>query len=250
MTFTEPSAIGRDQVLDLLYAAKERYRAADVTLRLRLENTFARPALERWAGKDPRRQRDVQRLTRWSGRDDVSERGIRLQVRPPDHFRFSESSSGKIHFEVFVSPKGWWSHWPSTMEAVEHTKRDLVDGVPSVIWAQAPAIADVLDPAVLIPWLQMRIAGTDVVAGRQGILVSGRFRKEPELLESPHLLLRGAEDHRLLFDREKGMPLRYDARIGAQETRAMEVMAVAFDTVPGDETFEFHPPPGVRLVTE
>ncbi len=103
-----------------------------------------------------------------------------------------------------------------------------------------------LDPAFLLASHEFE-PGADVqYLGREALPVRAVPRKGKEVARDP-FFWGGADDYELLVDKERGVLLRYAARLREQEVAIAAVEHVVFDAPIPDDVFAFNPPPNTTL---
>jgi hypothetical protein len=119
--------------------------------------------------------------------------------------------------------------------------------VPGSTSPPSPRLAHVLDPAPLLPIVDLEVVGRATHAGREGIRVVARPREVDDPLMGNSRLPPGADEHELVVDAHVGVLLRMASRIGGEDFAVTEVTDIAFDEEIPDERFVLVPPPGVHL---
>ncbi len=106
----------------------------------------------------------------------------------------------------------------------------------------APSGAELFDPAVLIPALELELLGDVTVAGRTTHAVGAR----PRARHGPpgDLVPAGCDEVRLAVDAERGVVLRIESLFDGERVRLVEVAEIAFDDPIDEERFRFELPPG------
>lgn len=106
------------------------------------------------------------------------------------------------------------------------------------------AARPLLDPALMLPLVDLQITGTASVAGRAGIRALARMRpqSDDDLPVSPLPL--GADEHEIVVDRQRGVLLRLESRVDGAPFHLTEVTEVAFDEAVDPGLFRFSPPDG------
>lgn len=104
------------------------------------------------------------------------------------------------------------------------------------------------DPAPLLSALDLEPLGEERVAARAGVRARAIPRRWDEEQDPTDLFLHqlgiGADEWELVVDRERGVLLRSEARLGNASYDISEVIEIAFDEDFPDETFVFEPPAG------
>lgn len=103
-----------------------------------------------------------------------------------------------------------------------------------------------LDPSFLLASHDLEPIASTTHAEREAVQVKSVFRKGKDLARDPGFW-GGADEHELLVDKERGILLRYAARLRGQEIAVASVEHVTFDEVIPDDVFVFTPPPNTSV---
>jgi hypothetical protein len=162
-----------------------------------------------------------------------SEVVTRLHWAKPDRLRLDREDA----VEVLVGER-WWS----VSETFGSVAGDPSSGIQMGI--ANPPFAALLDPAaVLLPDLDLEVEEEARLLNRPVLAARGLPRDERDEWAESHLV-RGADEHRLWVDRDRGVVLRLASLVDGQPFRVIEIRAIAFDEVFPDETWILEPPPG------
>jgi outer membrane lipoprotein-sorting protein len=103
-----------------------------------------------------------------------------------------------------------------------------------------------LDPAFLLASHELE-PGADVqYLGREALQMRAVPRQGKEAARDP-FFWGGADDYELLVDKERGVLLRYAARLRGQDIAVAAVERVVFDAPILDDVFVFTPPPDITI---
>lgn len=115
---------------------------------------------------------------------------------------------------------------------------------PSV--EEAVNAVPLLDPSFLLASHDLEPVADIRFVEREALQVRAVFRRGKELACDP-FFWSGADDYELLVDKERGILLRYAARLGEQEVAVAAVEHVVFDAAIPDDVFVFTPPPNTTI---
>lgn len=160
---------------------------------------------------------------------------IALWLSPP-RARAETVSDGDVCLTVIDGDR-WWSHDPD-MGAITN------DGDPGYQTGAGEELRALLEPALLIPFVDLSIGESVEAAGRQAIRVLARPRAERPNHHGMSPLPPGADEHELLVDAERGVLLRLESRIEGAPYSVAEILEVAFDEEFPTDTFVFRSPDG------
>jgi outer membrane lipoprotein-sorting protein len=134
----------------------------------------------------------------------------------------------------------WWMYSLETGAISNEDEPDTTMGNRSVI-------EPLLDPSVLFETSDLRVTGTVMHAGREGIGVRATTRAPN--LQQPHIHgpFGFGDHHDLIIDAERGVILRDIGFINDFQFWLTDVEKVSFDPLFGDQIFTLEPPPGVEL---
>jgi outer membrane lipoprotein-sorting protein len=165
-----------------------------------------------------------------------SEQSTRLWLARPDRLR-EEWTDGADASTLVQVGATWWSlglHGAMTNS-----------GSPEIGHGSRLDRA-VLDPAELLSWRDLELAGRTVHAGREAIRVLSRASPRAAFLTEAG----GHHGHwpqELLVDAERGVLLRIVSLLGEQPFAISEFTGIAFDVHIPEEVFVFEAPPGVEV---
>jgi hypothetical protein len=103
-----------------------------------------------------------------------------------------------------------------------------------------------LDPSFLLASHDLESVADIRFVEREALRVRAVFRKGREVARDP-FFWGGADDYELLVDKERGILLRYAARLGEREVAVAAVEQVIFDAAIPDDVFVFTPPPNTTI---
>jgi hypothetical protein len=242
-------------LLELLHAARARYRTVRGVLRHRSNVRISQQAHERWE-HELREAGDsvgtsyamvVGEGPPWSGRTTMRSWSGSGATRRIACARRRKTLAPERHEHVTVRDGGrWWTYSPdwgavSNVGAGEEAERMSAGG--GELWAP------LLNPSVWIPALDFEVRGEAEAIGRQTlrVLAMGRelYGGDPFLFRTQ--LAVGADEYQLWVDRERGVVLRAAALLDGEEFWISEFEELAFDEQLPPETFVFEPPPGEEI---
>ena len=170
---------------------------------------------------------------------------------------------GKYPSELTLAVGLWVDdHGRFREERADHELTLVSDGERTVIYSpqtgpiehesqQARPSADaLLDPAVLIPGLELAQTGESRVAGRRTLVVDATLRFP--LMPPTDIVPYGCDAVTLGVDAERGVVLRVEARFAGKPVKRVELTSVTFDEPLPDGIFELELPEGeaVRTASE
>lgn len=227
------------ELLELVHGAGKRWGTARLTVRRWGDSDLSGIALRRYA---ERRQAAGARTavatapggegpSTWDmvTRAWVDRTGDRLRVE----------TSGAHHGEslhVRVGPR-WWSYTP-------HSGSISNEAEPEMGGGGGDDFSWMLEPASLLPALDFAPSGPAEVAGRPALGAVATPRPEDPRWGFAAYVAHGADDVVLAVDRERGVVLRAEARLGGRPFAVHETTEVAFDEPLTDDLFRFVSPDG------
>jgi hypothetical protein len=221
-------------VLELLHGARSRYRTVRIDARERRRYRLQSEAYERG-----RRELSGDVVgTIYGGPVDVPEEGeatIRGWFEQPNRFREERVENGREFLILGDGDRFWTSgpDWPTVVQ----------DGSG---WLLAnPSLRVLLDPAGLLPLLELEVRGRTTAAGRASLDCHGTPR-HGAAFDGPLPL--GATEHELLVDAERGVLLRLVSLLDGVPFDTIEVTAAAFDEPLDGSLFRYDPSPGEEVL--
>ncbi|WP_217924558.1 hypothetical protein [Miltoncostaea oceani] len=144
---------------------------------------------------------------------------------------------GRTQSLTVINDGTWWRFDPLIGSITN-------DGDPGHRVGMGEAARPLLDPAVMLPFVDLQVIGTASVAGRAGIraLAHVRPRSDDDGHASP--LPFGADEHEIVVDGTLGVLLRMESRIGGAPFHVTEVMEIAFGEAFDPAVFSFSAPAG------
>lgn len=242
------------KVLERLHTAWDHLNTAQGIMRFWYEPMHTRRAWERWRDASPPGSIQLLQPTGSQGpvTDSTREQYYRFWMAKPWRWRIeqfdtedSTSSLAKPQQVMVIDGGVYWS-W-SAGSAV-HTNAQTV--LPSQ--TRHPGVDSgllvMLDPAPLAGTLRLRLAERTeaertVEIGRRGDVVLGTVRDQQQ---HPGLWP-GADQYRLLVEREHGILLRAEALLAEHVFAATTFTDLTLDQDVPDERFTFQPPEGVSV---
>ncbi len=236
-------------LLELMYSARNSFTTIQAAIRQWYYPLRRAEAQARWVATQP--LGSVASLGPVGGgnaasrqpQDIVQEETSRLWGRRPLPWRYEVdlASDGGSTIRI-ATDDVWWSYDPrSPYRALTYdaSHEDQTEGIPRVIAYQT--LTTLLDPCGIIPDLSIRLLGRATHAGRDAIRVRGLPREREG--RGP-MLWAGADEYELLVDLERGIGLRYAARMDDKEFASIEIMSVVFDDALPEDLFIIHVPSG------
>ena len=224
---------GLGELLELMHGARHRFRTvrAEVVERHHTERQVR--AFERRAGARPRTSvvgfaagPAAEPLPEWS------EMTTRLWWDRPDRLRIEREDM----VQVRVGDR-WWSVSETFGAAAGDASSDVQMGI------EHPPFPALLDPAVLLPDLDLEVTGEGRLIDRAVLAVRALPRGEREDWSEPRVP-GAADEHLLEVDASLGVVLRLTSLIDGEPFAVTEVRAIALDERLPDETWILEPPAG------
>lgn len=231
-------------VLEALHGARDRFAAVRMRVREwrhgeRSARAFARHTARTGSvGGGPE---IVFARTADDPEPETTEAVCRLWWRRPDHVRREDDDGGPggPRVAVVAGPRSW--SYDAWFGAVSYEGSDVRLG------AEDPPYPELLDPAVLLPALDLEPAGEGVVAGRPAVRVRAVPREPVDLFDAGRYLPWGADRYELMVDRASGIVLRLAAFIDGEPFAVTEVDEIEIDPDIPPEVFAFTPPAGEEV---
>jgi outer membrane lipoprotein-sorting protein len=244
------------EVLELLHGARARYRTVRGVLRHWSSLRLSQEARERWAAEvhaaghsAGTTYAEVMVVDQPASEPpDRHELAIRFWSDPPARLREETTNvAPQPHEHVLVRDGDrWWTYspeWGAVSNVVTGEEVEQVMTGGGELWET------LLDPSVWIPALDFELEGRGEQIGRPALRVraTGRVPRgnDPFLFRAQ--LAVGADEYRLLIDRERGVVLRVAALLEGEEFWVSQFDELVFDEKLGRETFVFTPPSGVEI---
>lgn len=233
-------------LLELMYRGRESFRTVRATIRNWRDDETYQAAFERFHEQLDRRSGSTSVLSVSLGDPDAgperesTEELVRLWVARPARLRIEVE--GRWARTLVTDGKTSW-HYDVHLGAIAHEREEEDDG------EEEPLL---LDPASVVPGLELEPLGRMTWGGREAIRVRARPREADEELfwHDLHGLAPGAEAYDLIVDVERGVLLRAAAYLDGEEFATTEVLEIAFDEPIDPATFTFVPPPGETVRRE
>jgi hypothetical protein len=236
-------------LLALLNGAADSFRTVEVTYRTWRHEQRLREAFRAYVDKQ---KRGVAFGAVGSGDPKPSETGetVRIwregqRVRQEHHGGLRDGSYG-----VVDGPR-WWS-WSEQTGAMSNQDDPSVGG-----GGINRGFEVMLDPASLVDWLDLAVAGNSRVASRATVTAHAAPRPEglsgvtalsyPRAFRALHALGIGADSYDLEVDQERGVLLATTAIRGKRPFYKITTLAIRFDEPIPAETFQFRPPEGEQI---
>jgi len=249
-------------LLHLLYTAHRNFTTVQVAWRYRYQVEALAEMQERWAAqRGPKSVRPLEAKA-GSGVQNPSEMTVQRQVwwRRPDCWRDETELSGQGRNIRVICPDRWSFYSAADRklftnalpDGPQHQQRILRGRQPPGAGQIRPGVEEavnevpLLDPAFLLASHELE-PGADVqYAGREALQVRAIARKGKETARDP-FFWGGADDYELLVDKERGVLLRYAAKLRGQDMAVAAVERVVFDAPIPDDVFTFTPPPNASI---
>jgi hypothetical protein len=224
---------GLAELLVLMHGARDRFRTVRAEV---VERHHAVRSARAWERRNAARSGgSMVSFAIGSAADpppEWSEHVTRVCWAKPDHLRLEREDM----VQVLVRDR-WWSLSETLGAAAGDAASDIQMGIES------PPFPALLDPAVLLPDLDLEVTGEGRRLDRVVLKVRGLPRGERTDWAEPHVP-GGADEHLLAVDAELGVLLRLESLIDGEPFAVTEVRAIAFDEDFAPETWVLQPPAG------
>ncbi len=239
-------------LLDLLYTAHSRYSSIQVTWQYWYRVDMMNEALKKWAAQYPqgsvrglgsakRFQNEKEMVTRWHvwwqkpscWRDEyqIETQGMAVRIICDDHWWLFNSTANQLYTNAVSLGKAPHLHIhrrESSEEMRPPRVEDVINEVP------------LLDPSFLLASHDLQHTESTLYAKREAVGIRAVFRKGKDLPRAD-FFWGAADEYELLVDKERGILLRYAAKIGGQEFAIASVDHVIFDEPIPEGIFSFTP---------
>lgn len=232
------------EVLERLHTAWDHLSAAQGTMRFRHDPLRTRQAWGRWRDASP--PGSIQVMSGPEADESYSEEYYRFWMTKPWRWRIEQFAAGGQQSsaepqQIHVIVGGTWWSWSAGNPAYTNARSTAPRQVRH--HGVNRGLLVMLDPAPLTGTLRMRVAGPAEEAGRRGDVVIGSAR-DPQ--PDPGLWP-GADEYRLLVEREHGVLLRAEASLAGEVYAGTAFTELLLDQAIPDERFVFQPPAGASI---
>lgn len=249
---------GLGDLLELIYTARDSFFSIQATFRYWYKQDLMDKARDRWAVQQ--RPGSVKML-RSTGKSRVvrgdratTEFLWRFWLQKPSQWRYETQEVGREASISVIDGDRWW-YYDATFGKVytnviprqgdfHRRKTPLSDNLTSIKHAvnEVPFI----DPSFVLSSHALQLAGSAVHAGREAVLVKAVLRQGKEPIQEP-FFWGAADEYELLVDKERGILLRYSARLDGHEYALAAADRVVFDESIPQSTFSFIPNPNTPV---
>ncbi len=255
-------------LLELLYTARDRFSSIQATFQYWYRLDLMNKASNRRAAQQP--PGSVSQLFRavppWWPK--FLKRGHKTQesnvtgeflvlwrvwLQKPSQWRHETQLMGREASISIIDGDRWWSFYPTSGElhtnvvpqqgGYRKSKIPLSDDLTSI--ERAINQEWFLDPSFLLANHALKLVGDAVHAGREAIQVQAVPRQGKELVLESFWI--EADEYELLVDKERGILLRYSAKLDGQEYAVASAESITFDKPIPKEIFSFTPPPNTLV---
>ena len=243
-------------LLELLYTARSRYSSIQVTWQYWYRVDKMNEALKRWAARYPegsvrglesakRFQKEKEIVTRWHvwwqkpscWRDEyqIDTHGTAVRIICDDHWWLFNSTANQLYTNAISLEKAphLYIHKIHNRESSAEVRPPRVEEVIN----EAP----LLDPSFLLASHDLQYTESALYMKREAVGIRAVFRKGKDLPRAD-FFWGVADEYELLVDKERGILLRYAAKLGEQEFAIASVDHVIFDEPIPEGIFSFTPP--------
>lgn len=178
----------------------------------------------------------------------------RVWLQKPSRWRYESQEVGRESAISIISGDYWWYYDPTdnTLDTnvvpkgsglhIRKSRIPLSDNLTSIESAikEMPS----LDPAFLLATHTLHLMGGAVHVGREALRVRAVPRRRELIGDS---FFWDADEYELLVDKERGILLRYSAKLDGQEYAVVSAESVVFDEPIPESTFSFTLAPGMTV---
>lgn len=215
-------------LIALLYTARESFNTVHVRWRYTVDPDAMNSLMQRLADQQPPGSTATLTATSQTQHTETTSRfDLRLWWRKPGCWRDENQGSGYILGTILCDGRAFsfdphTQRWqPSTSNVV---LEDRLDDVP------------LLDPSFLLTSHDLRPLAETVHTGREAVQVQAIYRKGKSRIYEP-VFWTTADEYALLVDKERGVLLRYAAKLNGQEVAVAAVDHIEFDEPVADAVF-------------
>jgi hypothetical protein len=249
-------------LLHLLHTAHRNFTTVQVAWRYRYQVEALNELQERWAAQRGSTSVQPLRAKGTGGVQSPSERTMQWHIwwRRPDCWRDETELSGQGRNIRVICPDRWSFYSVADRklftnalpDGPQHQQRILRGRQPPGAGQIRPGVEEavnevpLLDPAFLLASHELE-PGADVqYAEREALQVQAVAHQGKEAARDP-FFWGGADDYELLVDKERGVLLRYAAKLRGQDMAVAAVERVVFEALIPDDVFVFTPPPNTTI---
>lgn len=215
-------------LIAMLYAARESFNTVHVRWRYTYDPAAMNSLMQRWADQQPPGSTATLTATSQTPHTETTSRfDRRLWWRKPGCWRDENQGSGYTLGTILCDGRAFsldphTQRWqPSTSNVV---LQDRLDDMP------------LLDPSFLLTSHDLRPLAETVHAGREAVQVQAIYRKGKSRIYEP-VFWTTADEYALLVDKERGVLLRYAAKLNGQEVAVATVDHIEFDEPVANSVF-------------
>jgi hypothetical protein len=240
-------------LVELLYSARERFTTIQVTWQYQYHDGMMSIIQERWASQRP--PGSVAVLRSRSSNAEIKAGAVkryfqRVWWQKPDCWRDeNQGEEGRGGITSICRGK-WWTYSSgiqtlrTNMTTEELGRYQSIREIKEIKNGTAPDIEDrvddipLLDPAFLLASHHLLLMSDTVHAGREAVQVQALYRKGKSRSYEP-MFWSTADEYELLIDKERGILLRYAAKLAGEEFAVASVDQVIFDEPIPERIFSF-----------
>jgi outer membrane lipoprotein-sorting protein len=246
-------------LLELLYTARNRFSSIQVTWHYWVYIDRMNEAHEKWAAQFPAGSVAVLRASSGKTGKTAQEWNIRNRVwwQKPDCWRLENQRENQDLLTKILCESRWWNY--SSRDGKLSTNVETPEKAPGLRIRKSrlknmriPSIEDeikdtpIVDPSFLLAIHNLQPQENVVHAGREAGRVTGVPRKGRDLSWEPQFWS-AADEYEFLVDQERGVLLRYSAKLKGQEYAIASVDELIFDDLIPESVFSFTPPPNTSV---
>jgi len=252
-------------LLELLYTAHDRFSSLQATFRYRISRPdLMNEAHKRWKAQHPPGSvSELYQVLPWSARLWLWLRHIRsfkqsppqqeswvggeflwrIWLQKPSQWRFEQISEMSHLISIINGDREWsiYKNMKTQQWDVNIPPRQKPASIEHLVNEQP-----FLDPSFLLSTHILQVEGSTTHAGREAIRVKAIPRKSKETL-APESFWIEADEYELLVDKERGILLRYSAKLDGHEYAVAAAESVVFDEPIPESVFSFTPTPNTKI---
>jgi hypothetical protein len=230
-------------LVEILYTARNRFTSIQVSWQYWYQHDATNVILERWMKQQASGSVAALKSASAGGSQNVSRFYRRVWWRKPACWRDENEDEAGSNMISILCDGQWWSF--HTAGQTLHTNvetHDIKSGIHVVTNTAPPHVEDrvddvpLLDPSFLLTSHDLEIVGDTVHAGREAVQVKAVYRKGKNRTYEP-MFWSTADEYQLLIDQERGILLRYAAKLAGVEFAAASVEQISFDEPIPDTVF-------------
>ncbi|HLU10183.1 MAG TPA: hypothetical protein VK003_10990 [Oceanobacillus sp.] len=237
------------ELVELLYTARERFTTIQVAWQYWYQPDKMNIITERWAASKPSGSVAVLKSKSTSETESsvISRYFRRVWWQKPDCWRDEDQREEGGSTITIICGGKWWAFSPGIQTLYTNVTTEEPghhQNIREIKIGSAPDIEDriddipLLDPSFLLASHDLQIISDTVHAERDAIQIKAIYRKGKSRSYEP-MFWSTADEYELLIDKERGILLRYAAKLAGEEFAVASVDQVSFDQPIPERIFTF-----------